>query len=155
MRPEISSLIRHLTYPDLVDGAGTFDRPNIRGLQDNVVFITHSHPEDDNEELGGYTRFGEERSTKSSKRNTYEVSMVLKTLRYLLQQEYDPSQIVILTGYLGQLRALQQALKEENDPVLNELDYADLNRAGLGSSSGPGNSKRPIRLATIGTSFYC
>ena len=46
MRPEIFSLIRTLTYPDLVDTPATQNRPNIRGLQSNVIFVDHSHPEE-------------------------------------------------------------------------------------------------------------
>jgi len=47
MRPEISRLIRHLTYPDLVDAPKAQNRPNIRGLQDNVILIHHEQPEGD------------------------------------------------------------------------------------------------------------
>jgi superfamily I DNA and/or RNA helicase len=47
MRPEISALIRELTYPDLVDAPSTVSRPDIHGLRDNIVFINHAHPEDD------------------------------------------------------------------------------------------------------------
>lgn len=42
MRPEISSLIRHLTYPELTDGIGTQKRPDIRGLRGNVIFCGSS-----------------------------------------------------------------------------------------------------------------
>ena len=41
MRPAISSLIRALTYPGLIDAPSTQGRPAIRGLQDNLVFLTH------------------------------------------------------------------------------------------------------------------
>jgi hypothetical protein len=78
--------------------------------------------------------------------------MVLKILRYLGQQGYRTDQIVILTPYLGQLRALQQALKVDNDPVLNDLDSADLVRAGLVTPAAAEIAKKPIRLATIGMS---
>jgi hypothetical protein len=47
MRPEISRLVRHLTYPDLVDDSKTKNRPDIRGLQDNVILIHHEQPEGD------------------------------------------------------------------------------------------------------------
>lgn len=66
MRPEISSLVRQLTYPDLIDAPNTQNRPSLRGVRDNVVFVNHSTPEDDASEL-------EERkdvTVKSSKRNT-------------------------------------------------------------------------------------
>lgn len=65
MRPEISALVRHMTYPDLVDAPATQNRPNIEGVQDNVVFLHHETPEDDDQSI-------EERrdmSAKSSKQN--------------------------------------------------------------------------------------
>src|SRR5882724_7956550 len=77
--------------------------------------------------------------------------MVLKIVRYLAQQGYGTDKIVILTPYLGQLRLLQESLKKDNDPVLNDLDSYDLVRAGLISSSTVKLDKKPIRLATIGS----
>ena len=65
MRPEISALVRHLTYPDLKDAPRTLNRPHIRGVRDNVVFIHHERPEDDDEDL----RERRDVSVKSSKRN--------------------------------------------------------------------------------------
>lgn len=152
MRPEISMLVRQLTYPDLVDADTTKTRENIRGLRNNVVFIDHDKPEDDLLEAAHLASQSDETSSKSSKSNKYEVEMVLKILRYLVQQGYRTKQMVILTPYLGQLRALQIALKRDNDPILNDLDYGDLNRAGLATSTSTGANKSTIRLATIGMS---
>lgn len=67
MRPEISDLIRHLTYPDLLDAPKTKGRDDLRGIRDNVVFINHDKPEDD-------VADAEERremNVKSSKQNRY------------------------------------------------------------------------------------
>jgi hypothetical protein len=80
--------------------------------------------------------------------------MVLKILRYLGQQGYGTDKLVILTPYLGQLRALADALKKDNDPVLNDLDSYDLVRAGLMSESAAKSLKKPIRVATIGSWVY-
>lgn len=65
MRPEISMLVRELTYPELRDDPSTRGRSNVRGLTDNVVFVNHNHPEDD------FTQAKDRRdiSTKSSKQN--------------------------------------------------------------------------------------
>jgi superfamily I DNA and/or RNA helicase len=154
MRPEISALVRHLTYPDLVDDAKTQGRPNIMGVRDNVVFVHHSSPEDDHNEFDQSGFKSEELGSKSSKRNKHEVLMVLKILRYLAQQGYGTEDIVILTGYLGQLRALQEALRQaNNDPILSDLDSADLVRAGLVNPAVAAATKRPIRLATIGMNY--
>ena len=45
MCPEISSLVRQLTYPDLVDAPSTLNRDSIRGIRARVVFIDHRQPE--------------------------------------------------------------------------------------------------------------
>ncbi|KAH7929198.1 P-loop containing nucleoside triphosphate hydrolase protein [Leucogyrophana mollusca] len=144
MRPEISTLIRRLTYPDLIDAPGTKVRDNIRGVCDNIMFINHDYPEDDMLQAADRGDTG-----ASSKQNTYEAQMVLKMVRYLAQQGYGTDKIVILTPYLGQLYKLREALKTDNDPVLNDLDSFDLVRAGLLSTAAATVSKRRIRLATI------
>lgn len=62
MRPEISALVRHLTYPELQDAPKTQGRPNIRGIRGNVVLINHEQPEDEVEAE-------ERKDMKSSKQN--------------------------------------------------------------------------------------
>jgi hypothetical protein len=147
MRPEISELVRSLTYPELLDAPATKNRPDLRGVQDNIIFIDHDHPEDNAPQLKD-RRDGD---ATSSKTNSHEVQMVLKILRYLAQQGYGTDTVVILTPYLGQLHKLQSALKKDNDPILNDLDSFDLVRAGLLSPADAKMSKKPIRLATIGS----
>lgn len=82
MRPEISFLIRELTYPDLIDAPSTQNRLPIRGLQDVIVFVNHAHPEDELTCIADR----QDLTASSSKQNTYETEMVLKTVRYLAQQ---------------------------------------------------------------------
>jgi len=77
--------------------------------------------------------------------------MILKIVRYLAQQGYGTGKLVILTPYLGQLRAIMDALKKDSDPVLSDLDSHDLVRAGLMSESAAKSSKKQIRVATIGS----
>ena len=146
MRPEISALIRELTYPDLVDAPSTKSRPGIRGISNNIVFINHQHPEDEDARLADRGDAG----SKTSKRNTYEAEMVLKIVRYLAQNGYGSEKLVVLTPYLGQLANLQDVLKADNDPVLNDLDSFDLIRAGLVTTAAAKTSKSPLKLATIG-----
>ncbi|KAF8129487.1 P-loop containing nucleoside triphosphate hydrolase protein [Boletus edulis] len=148
MRPEISAFIRTLTYPELIDHPSTQNRPDIRGVQSNIIFVNHARPEDEE------TRIADRRDTgsTSSKQNTYEAEMVLKIVRYFKQQGYKNTDMVILTPYLGQLFKLRAALKNEHDPVLNDLDANDLQRAGLLGQTGPVATKahQPgVRLATI------
>ncbi|EGO03446.1 hypothetical protein SERLA73DRAFT_165136 [Serpula lacrymans var. lacrymans S7.3] len=145
MRPEISSLIRALTYPDLVDAAGTKNRPALRGVQSNIVFVSHDYPEDDNPQLADRR----DMNASSSKQNSYEIEMVLKIVRYLAQQGYGTEKLVILTPYLAQLHKLQAALREDNDPILNDLDSYDLVRAGLMTQAAAKVAKKPLRLATV------
>lgn len=78
--------------------------------------------------------------------------MVLKVVRYLGQQGYGTDELVILTPYLGQLRAIMDALKraQNYDSALSDLDYVDLVRAGLMPESTPESDKKRIRVATIG-----
>jgi len=64
MRPKIATLIRHLTYPGLIDAPKTKNRASVRGLQNDLVLINHDQPETE--------VVAEERrdmSAKSSKQN--------------------------------------------------------------------------------------
>lgn len=146
MRPEISSLVRVLTYPDLTDAPKTQGRPNLRGFQSNIVFVNHSHPEDNDEQTANWKSM----TSISSKRNPFEAEMVLKCVRYLAQQGYGTARIVVLTPYLGQLQLLQKSLSKNNDPILNDLDSFDLVRAGLLPAESARMAKKPIHLSTIG-----
>ena len=147
MRPEISSLIRNLTYPELVDASKTKNRPDLMGVRDNLIFIHHENLEGEHSQLSDRQDMAE---STTSKQNTFEVEMVLKMVRYLGQQGYGTGKLVILTPYLGQLHKLRDALKKDNDPVLNDLDSYDLIKAGLISPADAKLAKKPIRLATIG-----
>jgi hypothetical protein len=147
MRPEISTLVRSLTYPELEDAAKTKGRPSLRGFRDNVIFVSHSHPEVNADRIADR----HDENTKSSKENVYEVDMVLSCVRYLGQQGYGTDDVVILTPYLGQLYLLMKTLLRDSDPVLNDLDSHDLIQAGLLTSSAANVNKRKIRISTIGT----
>ncbi len=148
MRPEISALVRALTYPDLVDAPRTKNRDDIKGLQDNIIFLNHAHPEDDIATISDKRDLG----SKSSKQNTFEAQMVLKVVRYLAQQGYGTCDMAVLTPYLGQLQKLREQLQlqGEIDPVLNDLDSFELVQAGLSQSGAARAGKSQLRLATIG-----
>jgi superfamily I DNA and/or RNA helicase len=149
MRPEISSLIRSLTYPELVDAPTTQNRPDLLGVRDNLVFIHHENLEE------GHSQLSDRRDMDSttSKQNIFEIDMVLKIVRYLGQQGYGTDDLVILTPYLGQLHRLRSALKEDNDPILNDLDSYELVKAGLVDPADAKLAKKQIRLATVGKNF--
>ena len=146
MRPEISSLIRHLTYPGLVDAPKTQGRPDLRGFRDNIIFLNHSHPERDQ----SHDARSEDFALSSSRYNDFEATMVTKCVRYLAQQGYGTEKIVVLTAYLAQLKLLRDHLSKTNDPILNDLDSYDLVRAGLLAEASAKLAKRSIHLSTIG-----
>ena len=147
MRPEISSLIRSLTYPELEDDPKTKNQPLLRGFQDNLMFVSHTHPELNADLL----QEKHEEGARASKENEYEAAMVLKCVRYLGQQGYRTDDIVILVPYLGQLYRLVQMISTDNDPILNDFDSYELMRAGLLSSAWADTSKKKIKISTIGT----
>lgn len=146
MRPEISSIICHMTYHNLTDADTTLNRDNLRGFRDNVMFINHSELEIELDEF----REVRDGTFASSKQNLFEASMVLKCVRYLAQQGYGSDKMVVLTPYLGQLKLLRDELSTGNDPILNDLDKFDLVRAGLLSDLGSKSSKPSLRISTIG-----
>lgn len=150
MRPELSALVRQLTYPDLIDAPSTKNRPNLRGFRDNLVFVNHKEPEI---EMPDFPDWKDTTST-SSKKNMFEAKMTLKCVRYLGQQGYRTDNIVVLTPYLGQLRLLLDELGKDNDPVLNDLDSYDLVRAGLMPAASADLNKPRIKISTIGKSRF-
>ncbi|KAG6620839.1 NFX1-type zinc finger-containing protein 1 [Phytophthora cinnamomi] len=120
MRPQISQLIRMLFYPEVRDARETLEYPPLLGVDKNVYFVDHNHPEDGaNAVLGASAR---------SHSNEYEVAYLVATLRYLLQQGYHTSDIAILTPYVGQLMKLRSALRGQFVLELNELDLEEIQR---------------------------
>jgi hypothetical protein len=148
MRPELSALVRQLTYPDLIDAPSTQGRPNLRGFRDNLVFVNHKEPEIEMPDVPDW----KDATSTSSKKNLFEAKMTLKCVRYLGQQGYRTDNIVVLTPYLGQLRLLLDELGKDNDPVLNDLDSYDLVRVGLMPVASADLKKPRIRISTIGKS---
>lgn len=150
MRPEIASYPRRLTYPDLLDATSTLGRPDLLGVRDNVVFISHDVLEDDTEDDTDASL-----GLRSSRQNTFEAEMALKTVRYLLQQGYDACDLVVLTPYLGQLQKLRSLMLQDNyDPFVSDLDSKELRRAGIFADIVV-PAKKSIRLATIGVCHPC
>lgn len=150
MHPDISVLVRELTYPDLEDGSKTSDRDSIRGLEDRVIFVNHSHPEVQAGKLADRRDHG----AKNSKENQYEADMVLKTVRFLAQQGHSTKEMVVLTPYLGQLRLIMNKLRSEVDPWLSDLDSCELIKAGLMTQAAASVGKSTLRISTIGEYSY-
>lgn len=146
MRPEISALVRQMMYPALEDSERARSRPDVRGLQKNVIFINHDRVE----ECDGRLRDRLDEKSTSSRQNKFEVELALKIVKYLAQQGYGTDQQVVLTPYLGQLRLIMDDMKEDLDPVLGDLDSHDLVKAGLLTPAGASQKKRQLRVSTIG-----
>lgn len=147
MAKEISCFPRALTYPELLDGPNTHDRPVIRGLQNRVIFVNHGKQEDSDNSI----KDRRDPTLKESKKNPFEAEMVLRCVKYLGQQGYSNNQIVVLAPYLGQIRVLQKLLRDnQHDPELSEMDKMELIRAGLISEAAAKLDKKPLRLSTVG-----
>ena len=103
MRPEVSALVRALNYPELLDAESVRGRPNVLGLQSNVVFFDHRLPESAGEVVA---------DAHQSHVNPHEARLTAYVVRHLLYQGYRPDQIVVLTPYVAQLLEMRRALAE-------------------------------------------
>ena len=101
MRPEISKIIR-LFYPTLKDDESVLNRPDIKGIASNVYFITHTSPEANDED-------------NTSHSNEHEAHFLVALCRYLLMQEYKPSQITILTTYSAQMFLIGRLMPKDSE----------------------------------------
>ncbi|XP_023137605.3 NFX1-type zinc finger-containing protein 1 [Amphiprion ocellaris] len=125
MRPEIARLLTPHIYSELENHPSVLDYENIKGLNTNLFFVEHNHPE-------------EEIKDGRSHQNRHEAEFVVALCRYLLFQEYRLEQITILTTYTGQLHCFRKLMPvkefsgvkvhvvdkyqgEENDIVLLSL----------------------------------
>lgn len=82
MTPTVSKIVRGMMYPNLKDGATVLTHPHLRGVTDDVIFVTHSVPEDD--ENGISQR--QDGDASRSKVNKFEVEIVMQITKYFLQQ---------------------------------------------------------------------
>lgn len=126
MRPELSDLVRKLTYPYLEDAVPALE--SVKGLADNIVFIDHKEPESD----GVST---EEFDLGASKQNTHEADVVRQTARHLFSHGHRD--IVVLTPYLGQLYCLVDHLSGDFDVLCT------------GAMARPRRGRPMIRAATV------
>ncbi|XP_042361275.1 NFX1-type zinc finger-containing protein 1 isoform X2 [Plectropomus leopardus] len=130
MRPEIARLLTPHIYTELENHPSVLDYDSIKGLNTNLFFVEHNHPE-------------EEIKDGRSHLNRHEAMFIVSLCRYLLHQDYKPEQITILTTYTGQLHCLRKLMPaseftgvkvhvvdkyqgEENDIVLLSLVRSNL-----------------------------
>ncbi|KAG5836364.1 hypothetical protein ANANG_G00253830 [Anguilla anguilla] len=97
MRPEIARLLTPHIYSELENHPSVLEYENIKGVATNLFFVEHQYPE-------------EEIQDGRSHQNRHEALFLVALCRYLLCQDYQPSQITILTTYTGQLHCLRKLL---------------------------------------------
>jgi AAA domain len=135
MQPAISRVVRELTYPHLEDAAHVNNREPLLGVgaeahglkpTDSVFFVCHAWAERADTDAGVASM------DSASRVNLFESLMVVKILKYLLQQGYSMHEIVVLTPYLGQLRILMQHMREQGiSEMADKRDEDELERQGL------------------------
>ncbi|KAL2090898.1 hypothetical protein ACEWY4_013161 [Coilia grayii] len=97
MRPEIARLLTPHIYAELENHPSVLNYENVKGVLTNLFFVEHQAPE-------------EEIKDGRSHQNQHEARFVVALCRYLLHQDYQPSQITILTTYTGQLYCLRKLM---------------------------------------------
>ena len=99
MAPEISEVLRKHMYDNLEDSVEVNNHPQPRGIANRVNFFDHDHHEEGEGEQG------------SSKQNKFEADMVVRLAQYFVRQGYLPSQIAVLTPYVGQILDIRSKLR--------------------------------------------
>ena len=116
---------------DYIDYDDDKNKENIKGMVNDMYFITHNEIENENPGL-------------KSKENDYEAKYISKLCNYLILQNYNEKQITILTFYIAQVILIKKYLKkyditnvkvtsidnyqgEENDIILLSLVRSNKN----------------------------
>ncbi|CDW90094.1 UNKNOWN [Stylonychia lemnae] len=108
MRPEISNMVRFL-YPELTDDPKVKNYPNIKGVDKNVFFMHHEELEQEDEGL-------------SSKLNKFEAELIINYANYLIQQNYQPNQITILSLYQAQSFYIKKQIRQNYLDITHPLN---------------------------------
>jgi hypothetical protein len=145
MRPEISSIALHMTYPQLRDHPSVEGRDAVLGLAANVVFVNHTYLENQADQEDNVS------CKMLSKVNEHEAKISVQIVQFLLLQGYEPVQVVILVPYLGQLKVISDLLNTHDiTTTLGERDAEDLLSLKLDQPWHlSSKSARGIRIATI------
>ena len=98
MRPEIAGLIVPSIYKDLENHESVHSYEHVKGVGGNVFFIKHTYAEDCPKD-------------SKSRFNRHEALYVASLTKYFLQQGYRPTQITVLTTYVGQVLLLRQVMQ--------------------------------------------
>ena len=101
MRPEIAQLVCPHIYEKLLNHESVEKYPDIRGIEKNLFFLCHTEPESENPNLLSY-------------QNEFEAKYIVGLCFHLLNLGYSPTQITILTPYVGQLLLLRNKMPKEH-----------------------------------------
>ena len=120
MKPKFADYVR-IIYgeTEYQDYENVKQRPNVKGIENDMYFITHNKLEGENSGL-------------KSKFNDYEAKYLVKLCKYLLQQGYKNNQITILTFYLGQVLRIKKFLRE----YLNETESKEIRVSSVDNYQG-------------------
>ena len=162
MRPEIARLVCPHIYDQLENHPSVEQYGNVKGFTkkqggiQNLYFFNHEQPE-------------EEDSYILSHSNEFEADFVAELCHHLLNQNYKPTQITILTGYTGQLLKVRSKMPkktfegvrivnvdnfqgEENDIIILSLTRS--NREGRVGFLRESN-RVCVALSRAKMGFYC
>lgn len=146
MHPSISQLVRNFLYPNLQDHPIVMDYPEVTGMKQRLFWLQHSEPE---------TGASEENDLSTSHSNKHEIEWTMALVAHLVRQgAYKPSDIAVLTPYLGQLQQLRRALSLSFEIAVSDRDVEDLDNAGIVTDAPKPNAVRAnlltaLRIATV------
>lgn len=113
MHPSIAELVRSTLYPKLKDAPNVAEYPEVSGLRRRLFWLNHRNQED---------AYADEQHSMS-KTNEWEADMTAALVCHLVRQGiYKPSEIAVLTPYLGQVRKLRDKLLQYYEITLSEGD---------------------------------
>uniref|UniRef100_A0A1B0A0G3 AAA domain-containing protein n=1 Tax=Glossina pallidipes TaxID=7398 RepID=A0A1B0A0G3_GLOPL len=105
MRVDIANLITPTIYKILDNDDRVFLYPSVRGMTQNVYFMSHAHKEEN--------RGGKEEISVS---NAFEVDEIIKLAQYLIKVgEYSAENLVILSPYSKQINRIKCRLLRDED----------------------------------------
>ena len=110
MRPEICTLIRPL-YNQLMDHPCTTEYPHVRGMKHNLFFLDHTVSES-----GSGASF-----MMNGHQNKHEAELAFGLAIHLLRNGYEPSQLVIITPYVGQVLLIKQLVRSCSGVMRDEM----------------------------------
>lgn len=134
MHPSIAELVRSTLYPTLQDASNVGGYPEVSGMRRRLFWLDHERHED----------VQDPSLHSTSKTNDLEADMTAALVRHLVRQGlYKPSDIAVLTPYLGQLRKLRDKLRSFYEITLSEGDAMDVGEIARVAEESEENEEAP------------